>query len=115
MKNFKTSRFIGSRIKKRRTELRLSQEKLAEALDVTYQQVQRYENGSNLLNTDKLQSIAEFLDVPVSYFFDESVDKVLPKAHMSLSADEIRLIRLIRESDKKVLKTFFEILKLVKK
>ena len=61
------------RIKHRRKELGLSQEKMAEALNVSYQQVQRYENCTNLLNTDKLQLIAKSLGVPVSYFFDEGI------------------------------------------
>lgn len=60
---------IGSRIKKRRTELRMSQEELAEMLKVSYQQVQRYENGMSTLNIEKLQVISEALSVPAAYFF----------------------------------------------
>ena len=47
MKNIKSGKAIGLRIKHRRKELGISQEKLAEALNVSYQQVQRYENGTN--------------------------------------------------------------------
>ena len=57
---------IGGRIKKRRTELGISQEQLAETLDVTYQQVQRYENGTNRLNVENIQLIANILSLPVS-------------------------------------------------
>lgn len=64
-----TSKEIGSLIKKRRSELRISQEELAAALGVTYQQVQRYENGQNKLNVENIQQVAVALSVPVSYFF----------------------------------------------
>ena len=55
------SKEIGERIKKRRIELGISQEKLAVALGVTYQQVQRYENGTNRLNVENIQLIADIL------------------------------------------------------
>lgn len=64
-----TSKEIGGRIKNRRIELGISQEKLAEVLDVTYQQVQRYENGTNRLNVENIQLIAHALSVPVLHFF----------------------------------------------
>ena len=64
-----TSKEIGGRIKKRRIELGISQEKLADVLGVTYQQVQRYENGANRLNVENIQLIADILSVPVSHFF----------------------------------------------
>lgn len=67
-KTHSNSKEIGARIKKRRTELGISQEELAEALDVTYQQVQRYENGTNRLNVENIQLIADILSLPVSYF-----------------------------------------------
>jgi len=66
-----TSREIGERIKTRRKELGLSQEQLAEALNVTYQQVQRYENGRNKLNVENVQVIAEKLGVTLFYFFGD--------------------------------------------
>ena len=65
-----TSTEIGKRIKNRRRELKISQEQLAEILDVTYQQVQRYENGTNKLNVENVQTIATALSVPLSYFFE---------------------------------------------
>ncbi|MBI3814870.1 MAG: helix-turn-helix transcriptional regulator, partial [Nitrospinae bacterium] len=71
MYQIKSAREIGEKIKKRRRELGITQEKLSEMLNVTYQQVQRYENGTNQLNTEKLQIIAATLDVPVSYFFED--------------------------------------------
>lgn len=64
-------KFIGIKIKTRRKDLSLSQERLAEEIGITYQQLQRYENGTSNLNTDRLQTIANILDVPITYFFEE--------------------------------------------
>ena len=74
-KKIKTSREIGEKIKRRRRDLGISQESLAEILGVTYQQVQRYENGTNKLNVENIQVIANALSVPLSYFFEP--DKTL--------------------------------------
>jgi transcriptional regulator with XRE-family HTH domain len=69
-KKITTSMEIGERIKRRRRELKLSQEDLAEILGVTYQQIQRYENGTNKLNVENIQIIAHALSAPLSYFFE---------------------------------------------
>jgi transcriptional regulator with XRE-family HTH domain len=63
---------IGAAIRRRRQELSLSQEVLASKIEVSYQQVQRYENGNDRLNVEKLQLIARALTVPISYFFCRS-------------------------------------------
>lgn len=115
MKNRKTGVLVGSRIKKRRTELKMSQIKLSEALGVSYQQVQRYENGRNLLDTDKLVAVAEVLDVPVSYFFEEVKEKAGQQIPMSLAQEEARLITMARGTEKKVMRLLLDILKMVKK
>lgn len=111
MKSRKTGLVVGSRIKRRRTELKMSQIKLSEALGVSYQQVQRYENGTNLLDTDKLQKVAEVLGVPVGYFFQETKEKA-GEITMTLSAEETKLIKLTREADKKVMRLLLDILKM---
>ena len=56
---------VGSRIRLRRTMLGLSQEKLGERLGITFQQVQKYEKGTNRVGASRLQNIAGILDVPV--------------------------------------------------
>ena len=61
---------VGSRVKIRRKFLGMSQEALADCLDLTFQQVQKYERGSNRVSASKLYEIAKALKVPVSYFFD---------------------------------------------
>ncbi|GAB5378357.1 MAG: helix-turn-helix domain-containing protein [Acuticoccus sp.] len=63
---------VGSRLKLRRTTMGMTQEKLGEQLGVTFQQVQKYEKGTNRIGASRLQEIAEILDAPVSYFFEEA-------------------------------------------
>ncbi len=60
---------VGGKIKLRRLVLRMSQEKLAEGLGVTFQQVQKYEKGTNRVGASRLQMIASILQVPVGFFF----------------------------------------------
>jgi transcriptional regulator with XRE-family HTH domain len=62
----------------RRMMLGMSQEKLGDALGLTFQQVQKYEKGSNRIGASRLQAIAEVLEVPVSYFFPEDSDERRP-------------------------------------
>jgi transcriptional regulator with XRE-family HTH domain len=61
---------VGARIRMRRKVLGVSQEKLAEELGLTFQQVQKYERGANRVSASKLYEIARALSAPVSYFFD---------------------------------------------
>lgn len=62
---------IGERIRLRRTELGLTQDQLAAALGVSYQQIQKYENGANRISAARLWQIGRRLEVPVGWFFDE--------------------------------------------
>ena len=61
---------VGNRVRQRRKLSGLSQANLAEALDLTFQQVQKYERGTNRMSASKLFQAAAFLRVPVAYFFD---------------------------------------------
>ncbi|HEX8233754.1 MAG TPA: helix-turn-helix transcriptional regulator [Caulobacteraceae bacterium] len=65
---------VGSRIRMRRKMQGISQEKLADALGLTFQQVQKYERGSNRVSASKLYQVARFLGTPVSYFFEGLAD-----------------------------------------
>ncbi len=62
---------VGSRVRLRRTLLGMSQEKLGEAIGLTFQQVQKYERGSNRIGASRLYDLARVLDVPVGFFFEE--------------------------------------------
>lgn len=61
---------VGRRVRMRRAELKVSQQTLAEQLDVSFQQVQKYERGSNRVSASKLFEISRALEVPISYFFE---------------------------------------------
>ncbi len=62
---------VGARVRLRRTLLGMSQEKLGEALGLTFQQVQKYERGANRVGASRLFDLSRVLDVPVSFFFDD--------------------------------------------
>ncbi len=62
---------VGSRIRLRRTLLGMSQERLGEALGLTFQQIQKYERGVNRVGASRLFDLSRVLDVPISFFFDD--------------------------------------------
>jgi transcriptional regulator with XRE-family HTH domain len=62
--------YVGKRIRMRRLMADMSQEKLGAALGITFQQVQKYEKGTNRVSASKLQLMANILKVPVSFFFE---------------------------------------------
>jgi len=66
-----TDTHVGSRIRLRRNMLGMSQEKLGEMLGITFQQVQKYEKGTNRVGASRLQAISQILQVPVSFFFED--------------------------------------------
>ncbi|ALN71270.1 MULTISPECIES: helix-turn-helix domain-containing protein [unclassified Aureimonas] len=61
---------VGARLRLRRTSVGMSQEKLGEHLGITFQQIQKYEKGTNRIGASRLQNISEVLSVPVAFFFD---------------------------------------------
>lgn len=66
---------VGSRVRLRRTLLGLSQEKLGEAVGLTFQQIQKYERGANRIGASRLFEFSRILDVPVSFFFDDMAER----------------------------------------
>jgi transcriptional regulator with XRE-family HTH domain len=67
---------VGTRVRLRRTLLGMSQEKLAAALSLTFQQVQKYERGVNRIGASRLFDLARILDVPIGFFFDDMPSSV---------------------------------------
>jgi transcriptional regulator with XRE-family HTH domain len=63
-------KYVGSRVRMRRIMLGMSQEKLGEALDLTFQQIQKYEKGTNRIGASRLQQISDILQVPVAFLFE---------------------------------------------
>jgi transcriptional regulator with XRE-family HTH domain len=62
---------VGARVRLRRTLLGMSQEKLGDAIGLTFQQVQKYERGANRIGSSRLFDLSRVLDVPIGFFFDE--------------------------------------------
>lgn len=67
---------VGARLRQRRTLLGMSQEKLGEAVALTFQQIQKYERGANRIGASRLYQLGQVLDVKVDYFFDEMPGEV---------------------------------------
>ena len=67
---------VGGRIRLRRTLLGLSQEKLGNAVGLTFQQIQKYERGANRVGASRLYQFSNVLDVPVSFFYDDMASEV---------------------------------------
>jgi len=63
-------RYVGSRVRMRRIMLGMSQEKLGEALGLTFQQIQKYEKGTNRVGASRIQQISDVLQVPISFLFE---------------------------------------------
>ena len=71
---------VGARVRLRRTLLGMSQEKLGEAIGLTFQQVQKYERGANRVGASRLYDLSRVLEVPVSFFFDDMPDEISSKS-----------------------------------
>ena len=89
---------VGARVRMRRLMVGMSQGKLGEALDVTFQQVQKYEKGVNRVGAARLQQIATALDVPVTFFYDG--DGKAREVESLLFLDSAFSLRLLRAYSK---------------
>jgi len=91
---------VGSRVRLRRLELGLSQEKLADQLGITFQQVQKYERGTNRIGASRLHQIAIVLQAPITYFFEGASDAPLAEAgkesRLSQALGDPATVRLVR-------------------
>lgn len=102
-----TSGEIGTLIRKRRKELGLSQEQLSERVGVSYQQIQRYENGGSMLNVENIQRVAKALSMSVCSFFESRQPHIAAEpAHPYESSEERLLLKnfrdLVARSDKQL-------------
>ena len=107
----------------RRTLLGLSQTALADSLDLTFQQVQKYEKGSNRIGASRLYQIGRVLNVPVAYFFEDMPDGLdsiptpasgneSPESDTMLRRETLELVRAYYKiADPKVRKRLFELTK----
>jgi transcriptional regulator with XRE-family HTH domain len=80
---------VGKRLRLRRTMMGLSQEAVAKAVGITFQQVQKYEKGSNAMNASRLIEFARYMNVPVSYFFEGLEGYALSSAKPAGFAEDV--------------------------
>jgi len=120
---------VGSRVRMRRTLLGMSQEKLGNALSLTFQQIQKYERGANRIGSSRLYKLSHILDVPVGYFFEEMQKETVQRAKglsdsnsATFEQDQLakrETLELVRAyykvTDPKVRKRLFELVKAVAK
>lgn len=94
---------VGLRVRLRRKELRLSQAALADAIHITFQQVQKYERGANRISASKLYEISVCLKTPITYFYEG-----LPSNELEgISTSESDANDFLRTSDGQELATYF--------
>lgn len=89
---------VGAKVRTRRSLLGMSQERLAAALGITFQQVQKYETGTNRMGASRLYNISRVLGVPVAYFFDG----------MALAASGAASLQVAEKSNSNDLTTLLE-------
>jgi len=115
---------VGSRVRLRRTLLGLSQQKLGDALGLTFQQIQKYEKGANRIGSSRLYKLSRIMDVPVSFFFaemptdDKIGNPILPEAAFEqkqlTKRETLELVRAYYQiTDPRVRKRIFELVKAV--
>ena len=76
---------VGMRVRARRKQRGMSQSKLGNALNLSYQQVQKYEIGTNRIGSSRLYQLSKMLDVPISYFFDDMPAEISGKRALGLA------------------------------
>ena len=79
---------VGKRVRLRRTLLGMSQEQLGASLNITFQQVQKYERGANRISASRLWDISQILDVQIRYFFDDMTDDTIRSSPRCVSRGE---------------------------
>ncbi|MDB2390588.1 helix-turn-helix domain-containing protein [Alphaproteobacteria bacterium] len=89
---------VGKRVRLRRTLLGMSQEQLGTELNITFQQVQKYERGANRISASRLWDISQILDVPINYFFDDMTENTMRSSPRRVS----RGGELVDLSDEKI-------------
>ena len=105
---------VGSRVRMRRMMLGMSQEKLGNSLGLTFQQVQKYEKGTNRIGAGRLHQIADILKVPVALFFDDVQEAPAPTyvSDFLASTDGLTLIRAFtRIADVKIRRSIVALVK----
>jgi transcriptional regulator with XRE-family HTH domain len=102
-----TDAHVGSKVRMRRMMIGMSQEKLGDALGITFQQVQKYEKGTNRVGASRLQHISQVLQVPIGFFFEGLLSEAQTQAGLSGTAELSALNELMASRDGIVLARSF--------
>ncbi|WP_273718759.1 MULTISPECIES: helix-turn-helix transcriptional regulator [Bartonella] len=97
--NLNIDLLVGKRIRLRRKRLKMSQTTLGDALGVSFQQIQKYENGLNRVRAGRLMEISDILNVPISFFYADIITKQQPPYHhdeIISSTEEYQLLKKFR-------------------
>jgi len=94
-----TDQHVGGRVRMRRKMLAMSQAQLAEALGITYQQVQKYERGANRIGASRLQQISHILQVPVAFFFEGAPNAAAPHGSNGSALSMAQIDDFVSDSD----------------
>ncbi len=120
---------VGGRLRLRRLAVGLSQERLAKSIGITFQQIQKYERGTNRIVASRLHDLARVLDVPIGYFFSEMAEGTLPASTPSAREEAVAFghdlmedretLELVRSyykiADPRIRKRLFDLVKSVSK
>ncbi len=102
---------VGQRVRERRILLGMSQQKLGAALGITFQQVQKYEKGTNRIGCSRLFDLSEAQNVPISYFFEGYSRKGGSDENAGLGTRTLRLARYFSELSESQRDAVFELVK----
>lgn len=100
---------VGKRVRLRRTLMGMSQTKLGDALSLTFQQVQKYENGSNRIGASRLYQISQILAVPVSYFFEDMDQSAAAASENRLGKDGPRTDLVAKRETLELVRAYYRI------
>src|SRR2546423_5650963 len=92
-------RYVGSRVRVRRQTLGMSQRKLGDALGVTFQQIQNYENGTNRIGASRLHQLSQVLQAPPAFFFQDAPNVSVGRSRQSVARSSVHLMRFLGTPD----------------
>ena len=103
--------YVGSRLRLRRALIGMSQEKLGNALEITFQQVQKYERGTNRISSSRLFQISRILDVSVSFFFDDMDTEIikLTEGMAEINKQVLQVDKLSRRETLEFVRAYYKI------
>ena len=103
--------YVGSRLRLRRALIGMSQEKLSNALEITFQQVQKYERGTNRISSSRLFQISRILDVSVSFFFDDMDTEIIKQTEgmAEINKQVLQVDKLSRRETLEFVRAYYKI------